>query len=150
MSKRISCRAIIIDDNKLVTMYREKENRVYYTFPGGGRDEGESNEDCVVREALEEFGINVKPVKQVYTYENEKTIQYFYLCDWIDGELGTGEGEEFSADRNRGIYMPTLMPVENISKLPLMPPEVAAVLVEDIAKYGAGLADEVKVVEADE
>lgn len=149
MSKRISCRAIVIDQNKLVTMYREKEDRVYYTFPGGGRDEGESNEDCVVREALEEFGITVKPIKHVYTYENEKTIQYFYTCEWVDGALGTGEGEEFAPDRNRGIYVPTLMPVENIAKSPLMPPEVANALVEDLAKYGAELGNEVREFHVD-
>ena len=144
MSKRYSCRAIVIDENKLVTMYREKEDRVYYTFPGGGMEENETKEECVKREALEEFGIIVEPVKHVYTYENEKTVQYFYLCKWVSGELGTGTGEEFEADRNRGVYMPTLMPVEKISELPLMPPEVAKALAEDLQTYGENLSDNVR------
>jgi len=144
MSKRYSCRAIVIDENKLVTMYREKEDRVYYTFPGGGMEESETREQCVVRECFEEFGINVEPIKHVYTYENEKTVQYFYLCKWISGELGTGSGEEFQADRNRGVYMPTLMPIEKISELPLMPPEVARGLAEDLNQYGVNLSDTVR------
>ena len=146
MSKRISCRAIVIADGGLVTMYREKEGRVYYTFPGGGRDEGETNEACVKREALEEFGITVEPLKHVYTYENEKTIQHFFVCKWVDGELGSGVGEEFQPDRNRGVYKPTLMPLEDITKLPLMPPEIVDVLSEDLKKYGEDLGDEFKEI----
>lgn len=145
MSKRRSCRAIIIDNNSLVTMYREREDRVYYTFPGGGMEDNESYDSCVIRECKEEFGINVEPVKHVYTYENDKTIQYFYLCNWIDGELGSGEGEEFQADRNRGVYMPTMMPLTEMSNLPLMPPEVAKALVEDLKTYGVQLSNEVRV-----
>ena len=145
MAKRTSCRAIILEDNGLVTMYREKEDRVYYTFPGGGIDENETHEQCVIRECIEEFGITVEPIRHVYTYENEKTIQHFYLCNWVSGELGSGEGEEFAPDRNRGIYVPTMMPLKEISNLPLMPPEVAQALVEDIEKYGITLGTGVKV-----
>ena len=145
MEKRTSCRAIVIEDNALVTMYREKEDRVYYTFPGGGINEGESREECVKRECMEEFGITVEPIRQVYTYENDKTIQHFFICNWIDGELGSGEGEEFAPDRNRGIYVPTLMPLKEIGNLPLMPPEVAKALAEDLEKYGAELASGVRV-----
>ena len=145
MEKRTSCRAIVIEDNALVTMYREKEDRVYYTFPGGGINEGESREECVKRECMEEFGITVEPIRQVYTYENDKTIQHFFICKWVDGELGSGEGEEFAPDRNRGIYVPTLMPLKEIGNLPLMPPEVAKALAEDLEKYGTELASGVRV-----
>ena len=145
MAKRSSCRAIIIEDNALVTMYREKEDRVYYTFPGGGINEGETQEECVIRECEEEFGIAVEPVRHVYTYENDKTIQHFFICKWESGELGSGVGEEFAPDRNRGIYVPTMMPLKEIGNLPLMPPEVAQALVEDLEKYGTALGTGVRV-----
>ena len=44
MSKKERSRAIIIKDEKLVSMYREFDNRVFYTFPGGGK-EGEESEE---------------------------------------------------------------------------------------------------------
>ena len=44
MKKRESCRAIIFSEDKMVVMYREKNDRVYYTFPGGGINEGEDVE----------------------------------------------------------------------------------------------------------
>ena len=143
MKKRVSCRAIIFDNERMVSMYREKDDKVYYTFPGGGIDENETEEECVIREVKEEFGIDVKPVKKVYIYEDEKTIQNFYLCDWLEGKLGSGEGEEFQEDRNRGVYIPSLIYVDKIQDLPLMPPMVAEQLNKDLKKYGYKLSNEI-------
>lgn len=143
MQKRVSCRAIIFDNERMVSMYRENGDRVYYTFPGGGMEENETEEECVVREVKEEFGIDIKPVKKVYVYEDEKSIQNFYLCDWLKGELGSGVGEEFQDDRNKGVYVPSLIYVNKIQDLPLMPPIVAKQLVEDVKKYNYKLSKEV-------
>ena len=143
MEKRESCRAIIFIENKIVVMYREKNDRVYYTFPGGGINEGETIRNCVIREVKEEFGIDLEPIKEVYIYENEKTIQHFLTCKWITGELGTGEGEEFQGDNGKGIYIPVLVENDRLPQIPLMPPEVTAMLVADLKKYGKELRDEV-------
>ena len=142
MKKRESCRAIIFSEDKMVVMYREKNDRVYYTFPGGGINEGEDVESCIIREVKEEFGIDVEPIKEVYLYENEKSIQHFFTCKWLSGELGSGEGEEFQGDQSRGIYIPMLVENERLSQIPLMPPEVAARLVTDLKIYGKELENE--------
>lgn len=131
MNKRESCRAIVFVDSKLVTMKRVKDGRLYYTFPGGGLENGEQQKDCVVRECIEEFGIIVEPVKRIYIYENDKTKQYFYLCNYVSGVVGSGVGEEFQEDRNKGEYEPTLMDIKDIPSLPLMPPEIAVAVAED-------------------
>lgn len=147
MTKRVSCRAIIIDSEKLVAMYREKENRIYYTFPGGGIEENESENDCVIRECKEEFGIDVEVVRKVYIYEDEKTIQHFYICNWLDGVLGMGEGEEFAPNQNKGIYMPVLIPMELLKDKPLMPPEIADLLIKDYAENGSNLREEITKID---
>ena len=147
MDKRISCRAIIINNGKMVSMYREKGDRVYYTFPGGGKNEDESLEGCVVREVIEEFGMTVEPIKLVYTYEDEKSIQYFYLCKWISGEFGSGVGEEFQPDRNNGVYIPMMLDLNKLSELPLMPLNVRNTLIEDLKNFGNNLADTTKKIE---
>lgn len=131
MEKRKSCRAVVFIDGKLVTMKRIKDDRLYYTFAGGGLEDNETNESCVIRECLEEFGIEVKPIRHLYTYEDTKTIQYFYLCDYLYGSFGSGVGEEFMSVRNRGTYMPTLVDFKNIANIPLMPPEIAKAVVLD-------------------
>lgn len=149
-NRRKSGRAIVFIEDKIVSMYREKGDRVYYTFPGGGMDEGETEQQCVTREVIEEFGMTVEPIKKVYVYESAKSIEHFYLCKWISGEFGSGEGEEYQGDVSRGVYKPTLIDVKEIPNLPLMPPEVAKAFVEDFNAYGHDLANEVKVVFAED
>jgi len=144
--KRVSGRAIIINDGKMVSMYRERQDRIYYTFPGGGKEENETIEECVKREVLEEFGITVKPIKHVYTYESQNSIEYFYLAEWVSGEFGTGEGEEFQENQTNGVYVPKLIEILNIKSLPLMPPEIATIFYEDYKKNGKFLRNDVKYV----
>ena len=145
MDKRKSCRAIVFIDNKLVTMKRIKDGRLYYTFAGGGLEDNESHSACVIRECEEEFGIKVEPVRHLYTYENDKTIQYYYLCKYISGEFGSGVGEEFMEDRNKGEYEPTLMSLQDVSILPLMPPEIAKSVAEDGENFYINYNENIKV-----
>lgn len=143
--KKKRSRAIIIKDNKMVSMYREFEDRSFYVFPGGGMENNETEEECVVREVYEEFGINVKPIKKVYIYETEKSIEYFYLCEWIHGEFATGRGEEFDVNANKeGVYIPKLLDIESIPSLPLMPKEIADYFYNDYKQNGLNLRDDIK------
>ena len=144
--KRVRARAIIIHENKIVSMYRERQGRVFYTFPGGGMEANESEEECVKREVFEEFGIVVKPIKKVYTYENKNNIEHFYVAEWISGEFGSGQGEEFQENRNNGIYIPKFIEISDIPNLPLMPPEVASALYDEYMKNGKKLGSEVKFI----
>ena len=114
-TKRLRARAIILQNEKLVSMYREMDGRVFYTFPGGGMEGNESEQECVIREVYEEFGINVKPIKKVYTYENEISIEYFYICDWLDDKFGTGQGEEYGKEKNNGPSCP-VSPLETYAE----------------------------------
>lgn len=147
--KRKRARAIIFVDGKIVSMYREKNGRIFYTFPGGGMEEGESEEDCVVREVHEEFGLTVRPVKKVYVYENEISLEHFYVCEWVAGQFGSGQGEEFQPDRNNGVYKQVMIEIAKIPSLPLMPPEIAEVFFQDYIKNGKNLTNFVKIVKGE-
>ena len=145
-NKRRRARAIIIHDGKLLSMYRERDGRVFYTFPGGGMEGNETEEECVKREVVEEFGINVQPIKKVYIYETQYSIENFYVSTWVSGEFGTGEGEEYQENRNNGVYIPKMIEISDIPNTPLMPPEIASAFYEDYMKNGINLRDDVKVV----
>lgn len=142
--KRIRARAIIIQDDKIISMYREISGRIFYTFPGGGTEGNETEEECVKREVFEEFGIVVRPIKKVYTYESQKSIEHFFLAEWLSGEFGTGQGEEYQENRNNGVYVPKLIVISKIPNLPLMPPEVAKAFFDDYMKNGKELRNDVK------
>lgn len=118
---------------------RNKEYQEYYTFPGGHLEEGETLEEGVIREIKEEFGIDVKVIKKLYELENDKLNmkEYFFLCEYIKGEFGTGDGEEFSNNpkyKDSGEYIPEVVAQENISELILLPLEIKEKFVQDLQK----------------
>lgn len=141
--KRIRAGAIIVIDGKLVTMYREFQGRIYYTFPGGKQEDGESLEDCAKRETLEEFGLVVEPIKKVYVYECERSIEHYYTCKLISGEFGSGTGEEFDENPQYGVYKPMMIDIKELPSIPLMPPEIAEAFYNDYIVNGESLRDNV-------
>ena len=122
-----------------VGVIKRKDIQEYYTFPGGGLEEGETLEEGTIREIKEEFGIDVKVVKKLYELESEKFNQkeYFFLCEYIGGEFGTGEGPEFSNNPkyiDSGKYLPEIIKKEDVKNIPLLPPEIKEKFVKDIEK----------------
>ncbi len=98
MEKRVSSRAIIIEDGKLLTMFRRKIKKdgsvkEYYVIPGGGLEEGETLEENVIRELKEEFNVDIEIVKFLSTEEYDDTIANYFLCKIVNGTPKLG-GEE--------------------------------------------------------
>lgn len=140
--ERTRVAGIIFIDGKIALMHRKDvlkrpEMPEYYTLPGGGLEEGETLEEGTKREIKEEFGIDVELVKKLYEIKSEKFNQkeIFYLCKYVSGTFGTGEGPEFSGDPKyieSGKYLPELIDIENIEKINLMPSEIKNRIIEDI------------------
>ena len=82
---RTCCRGIIINEGKILLSYETKTDQ--YMIPGGGLEEKESIEECVVRELSEETGYLVEPTKYVLRieehYEDEKYIDEYFLCNIV-------------------------------------------------------------------
>ena len=97
--ERVGCRAIIVKDNKVLLSWEERKN--VYMSPGGGVEDGETLEECVVRELQEEAGLKVKPMKYLlrvdeYCFETLWVNNYF-VCE-IEGECERHltESEEYN------------------------------------------------------
>ena len=147
--KRISARAIIIEGDKIGLMYRKKVNHAFYSLPGGKQEANEDLEETVVREIKEEFGIDVEVIKKVYEFISESAHQHFYLCKWVGGIFGTGEGEEFSVPSEKGYYEPRMVNVSHLKQLHILPKKLARQLRKDYEKNGADLRDDVKIIVED-
>ena len=139
---RIRVAGIIFMNNGIALMHRKdvikrKDYQEYYTFPGGGLENGETLEEGTIREIKEEFGIDVEIVKKLYEMESERFNQkeIFYLCKYIGGKFGTGEGPEFSNDPkyvDSGKFIPEIIPRDKIEEILLLPNEIKEKFVEDL------------------
>lgn len=92
MRTKVRVSAIIISNNKILLIHRKKEGREYWVFPGGGVEEGETNEQALIREVKEETNLDVTGVKSAF--------DNFYYCDVEFGkpELGSPEKLKLNAD----------------------------------------------------
>lgn len=143
--ERTRVAGIIFIDGKIALMHRKDvlkrpEMPEYYTIPGGGVEEGETEEEGVIREIKEEFGIKVKVIKKLYEMEskNFKQKEIFFLCEYESGKFGTGTGPEFSGDPkyiDSGKYIPELVEKEDIEKINLLPAEIKEKIITDLQRF---------------
>ena len=124
---RVRSAAILIQNNALALMERHRDDRHYFSFPGGGVDEGETPEQAVVREAHEELGVEVKVIRLAAEVWLNGKQQFFFLVEQTGGTFGTGAGEEFASglDPARGTYDPIWMPLEQVAAQNVLPKQVA-------------------------
>ncbi|MCT8138003.1 NUDIX domain-containing protein [Anaerobacillus sp. CMMVII] len=115
---------VIVENNSVVLIKRIRDGSVYYVFPGGTIEEGENPETGAIREAFEELGVKVSINECLGKLEFNGT-QYFFMAEIIGGLLGTGKGEEYNVNRNRGIYLPMWVDIEKLSNLDVKPQEIA-------------------------
>ena len=119
MNKRISSRAVIIEDNKLLVFFRRKvkDGKIneYYSLPGGGLEEGENLYENVKREVNEEMNIDIDILGYLGKSEDEKTIQYYFHAKRIKGEPVLG-GEELERLSDDNYYEVRYLDINNIDK----------------------------------
>lgn len=130
---RIRAGCILIEDGKLALIERHRGGRHYFTFPGGGVDEGETHEQAVVREVEEELGLHVEIVRKVADVHFNGNLQVYYLVEKISGEFGTGTGEEYGGyNPMYGTYNPLWIHLDEVLEHNVLPRELAGLVVKSV------------------
>ena len=91
--------AVIQDHHILLIQNRQYDQKEYWSMPGGGREDGESEEECVAREMKEETHLDVQ-VKRLLQDEPSPPGSFYewfktYECIPVDGEAKPGSEPEF-------------------------------------------------------
>lgn len=95
---RVSAKALVYQDDKILCSHYRAKNEEYFIFPGGGLNGEEAAEEAVVREVLEETGYRVQVQELVFVrefipgrlgYAREfdegfHQIELFFICELID------------------------------------------------------------------
>lgn len=134
--------AVIVKDNKLLLIKRIKPERVYFMFPGGGVEEGETVEQGLRREVKEELTLDVTSANPVAVFKNievpvwatiHNRLQDFYYflveCEGIP-EIGGPEKESMGKENMYELVWMTLPEVQLLQNL--YPPEGLSELFEKL------------------
>ena len=87
-SKKVSV-ALIFNQNKILAVSRKNDPNDF-GLPGGKVDEGESFEECAIREIEEETGLSVFGLVPIYYRMDGEFFAVCYLAQW-QGEIKTSE-----------------------------------------------------------
>lgn len=78
--ERIASRGLIVENGKILLSH--ELNTGVYMSPGGGLEEGETLEDCCIRELKEETGYEVRPIKH-FVVINEYCFETLYVSNYF-------------------------------------------------------------------
>ena len=114
-------RAVLENEKGELLLHKRSDFNVW-AFPGGGAEEGESAEDCVIREVFEETGLKIEnyeaigfasdPRFEIIVYPNGDITQNFCLILYSD---------KWSGDLSRKSEETTELRFFDLSELPEMP-----------------------------
>jgi len=124
---------ILLQDNKVALIERQRAGLYYFTFPGGHIEQGETPEQAAMREAGEELGLQIVVRRLVAVGEWQGQAQYYYLSEAVGGVFGTGTGEEMNHPHpGRGSYHPLWIAVSEMLNLAVKPGEMAELVVRSL------------------
>ena len=122
--------AIIIKDNKILIGKRASFESLpgWWEFPGGKPEKGESNEEVIRREVMEELGIKTQVVELIANYKHKFSGNvydlWFYKTKIIKGQIKLNAHDKLAwVDPN------------NYSKFKLLPGDIP-VLEKILSKRG--------------
>lgn len=122
-------RAIIIENGKLLVMYRNKFGSEYYTLVGGRVKEGEALEHALVREIKEETGLDVTAAQMVFIEEHRPPYneQYIYYCNigqHDDVKIQDTSEEAFLNRMEANIHKPVWTDIASFGSLSFRTPQL--------------------------
>lgn len=106
--------AIIISGDKILLIHRKKEGKEYWVFPGGGVEEGETNEQAVIREVKEETGLEATNVRLA------GGVFYYCEVEYSKPELGGPEKQKMN---ELDWYQPEWIELSEITDMEIYPEE---------------------------
>ena len=114
VKKKIASRALIIKDSKVAVLYSRKYDA--YITPGGGVEENEKLEQACIREAKEETGIVIKPIKHFAVldcnYSKIRIVHNYFICEVIEESNDTNKTEH-EKDQDLEVRWLSYMEVRN-------------------------------------
>jgi ADP-ribose pyrophosphatase YjhB (NUDIX family) len=131
---RLSIKAIIIKNNKILLTYNKYRGEAFYLLPGGGQKHGEPMDEALKRECLEEIGYHVELGQIVfirdYIGKNHQfavedkeihQVELMFSCKLLDGSF---KNAQMNDTYQIGVQWIPLKELKNINIYPCILKEV--------------------------
>jgi ADP-ribose pyrophosphatase YjhB (NUDIX family) len=134
-----AARAIIVEDGKILVMYRNKYGSEYFTLVGGRAADGEAPEQALAREVKEETGLDVTAARLVFIEEHAEPYnqQYIYICNIAPhGDVAVQDTSE-EGQMNRielNVHKPLWVSTVSFDRLPFRTPNLQIAIVKGLHK----------------
>ena len=129
---RAGSRAVIVRDGLILLSHETVSG--WWLVPGGGVEGDETPEECCIREAEEETGVVVRPIRHFLTlyeyYEEYRYISHYFVCEAV----GAGRMRLTDAEVRRGLT-PRWIPLQEAVEMFSQHQEYAAVSEEKRGAY---------------
>lgn len=118
-----TARGIVLDGHKILLIERWRDNKHYFTVPGGHIEPGETLEMALVREIREEASIEIAPLREVFTLIGGDPEHHIFLCEYVSGtpRISPDSEEAVSNELGKNIYQPKWVDLSDLPALELAP-----------------------------
>lgn len=125
---------LIIKNDKLLTMARNKYGKKYFTIPGGTMEAGENIRQTAVRETKEETGLNAKIDEYIKPIHLKKPREEFYFfAKNIKGQAKLG-GPEKQYSNAENSYKLVWVRLNDLKKINLKPTILKKIIINKYHK----------------
>jgi ADP-ribose pyrophosphatase YjhB (NUDIX family) len=115
-------RGIIIDNKNILLVHRIKDNKEYYTIPGGTVETNENELQALKREIKEETNLEITKSTVFINHYNEyfQEEETYYLITHFIGTASLGSPEKERHCKINQYYL-EWHKIENLKDIPLLP-----------------------------
>jgi 8-oxo-dGTP diphosphatase len=127
--------AIIISKRHILLIHRIRTGQDYYVFPGGRMEEGESAEQTLVREVLEETGLHTAWVQPAFSHPLPTRMAHYFFVQVHPGTMSLG-GPEIEKQSSENRYVHEWVLLSRLGGINLHPADVRDAIVRVMAEDG--------------
>ena len=118
------------ENDAILLIHRLKNDRDYWVIPGGGAKGNETPVETAIREIDEELNVQLKSdaLNHLFECKSQENEHFFFAkIPFTAAPEISGEEKERSSSLN--VYQPGWVAVKDLTKINLMPPEIAAKII---------------------
>lgn len=134
---RQAVRAIVLRDDELLVMHRNKFGTEYDTLPGGNVEVGEDHDQAIRREVHEETSMELGSTRLVFMEQAGDPYgpQFIYLCDYVAGEpeLQPGSEEALINKLGKNLYDPRWLPLADLPEASFLSEKLKKAILDGVA-----------------